>query len=93
MTTHHDYDADGTISDEMLDMQENERERDRLGQMVRDVWIAWAKEQPEPKASWLIPYNQLSEPDKEVDRRIGEKLFFEGYKKRFADQGYRAPEK
>lgn len=50
-------------------------ERDILGAKVREVWIAWAKEQPTPKASWLVPYAELSEPDKEVDRRIGETLF------------------
>jgi hypothetical protein len=31
MITHHDYDADGTIRDEMLDMQE----QDRKDEMVR----------------------------------------------------------
>lgn len=69
-----------TNETEMLDKQENDRERDRLGAIVREVWIAWAKEQPTPKPSWLVPYKQLSEPDKEVDRRIGERLFFDGSK-------------
>lgn len=49
--------------------------RELLGQLVRDEWIAWAKEQPNPKASWLVPWEKLSEPDKEVDRRIGERIF------------------
>jgi len=52
--------------------------RDLLGERVRQIWIAWAKEQPEPKASWLIPWTELSESDREVDRRIGEVLFGEG---------------
>lgn len=52
-----------------------EDQRDLLGKKVREVWIEWAKEQPNPKPSWLVPYIQLSEPDKEVDRRIGEALF------------------
>lgn len=50
-------------------------ERDMLGQHVRKVWVAWAREQPDPKPSWLLPWEQLSEPDREVDRRIGETLF------------------
>lgn len=50
-------------------------DREQLGQIVREVWIAWAKEQPAPKPSWLVPWESLSEPDKEVDRRIGERLF------------------
>ena len=40
------------------------------GKLVRNTWIAWAKEQPNPKPSWLVPWEELSEPDKEVDRRI-----------------------
>lgn len=53
-------------------------ERERLGKLVREVWMAWAKEQPNPKPSWLVPWEGLSEPDKEVDRRIGERLWQEG---------------
>ena len=45
--------------------------RDRLGRRVREIWIVWAREQPNPKASWLVPYDDLTEPEKEVDRRIG----------------------
>lgn len=40
------------------------------GKLVRDIWIKWAKEQPNPKPSWLVPWEKLSEPEKEVDRRI-----------------------
>lgn len=49
-------------------------DRDMLGRVVRDVWVAWAREQPNPKPSWLVEWDDLSEPDKEVDRRIGEAL-------------------
>lgn len=45
--------------------------RDALGRVVRRAWIVWALEQPDPKTSWLVPFDLLSEPDKEVDRRIG----------------------
>lgn len=50
-------------------------EREALGRFVREVWVEWAKDQPNPKPSWLVPWEQLSESDKEVDRRIGERLF------------------
>lgn len=53
--------------------------REVLGRMVREIWIEWAKEQPIVKPSWLVPFDDLSEPDKEVDRRIGERLFGFGY--------------
>ena len=49
--------------------------RDWLGSIVREVWDAWARQQPNPKPSWLTPWAKLSEPDKEVDRQIGETLF------------------
>jgi hypothetical protein len=47
-------------------------DRERLGRVVRVAWVAWAREQDNPKASWLEPWEQLSSPMKEVDRRIGE---------------------
>lgn len=52
--------------------------REELGRLVRSIWLEWAKEQPNPKPSWLLPWEELSEPEKEVDRRIGEKLFLLG---------------
>lgn len=45
--------------------------RETLGRIVRDAWIAWAKEQPETKDSWFSPWEELGEPFKEADRRIG----------------------
>jgi hypothetical protein len=47
-------------------------ERDALGRVVRGAWVAWAREQPDPRPSWLVPYDELPERDKEADRRIGE---------------------
>lgn len=61
-------------------------ERDDLGRIVRDEWMAWAREQPNPKPSWLVEWDRLSEPDREVDRRIGERLFAAG---RSAERGAR----
>ncbi len=48
--------------------------REQLGRLVREQWVRWATEHPEPKPSWLLSYEQLSESDKEADRRIGEEL-------------------
>jgi len=49
-------------------------DREALGRHVRTVWIEWAREQPNPKASWLQSWEQLTEPEREVDRRIGEAI-------------------
>ena len=49
-------------------------EREALGRRVRETWLAWAREQPSPKPSWLLPWEELSEPEREADRRIGEAL-------------------
>lgn len=51
--------------------------RDYLGRIVRQLWIQWAEMQSNPKPSWLVPYDQLSEADKEADRMIGCGLMFE----------------
>jgi len=53
-------------------------DRDSLGQMVREVWVAWANEQATPKPTWLVGWDDLPEPDREVDRRIGEALWLRG---------------
>lgn len=37
--------------------------------------MAWAREQPDPKPSWLLPWEELTEPEREVDRRIGHQLY------------------
>lgn len=52
--------------------------RDEFGRMVRDVWIRWARQQPKIKPSWLVPYDELPEADKEADRMIGETLWRRG---------------
>lgn len=49
-------------------------QREFLGRLVRQVWVEWAREQPDPKASWLQPWEALTEPEREVDRRIGERV-------------------
>ena len=48
------------------------RHRDILGRVVREAWVKWALTQPNPKPSWLLSYDQITESDKEADRQIGE---------------------
>lgn len=52
--------------------------RELVGRMVRQVWVQWASEQPDPKPSWLLPWEALDDGQREVDMRIGEKLFEAG---------------
>jgi hypothetical protein len=47
-------------------------DREQLGRLVRRVWVSWAREQPDPKPSWLLDWDDLDESLREVDRRIGE---------------------
>lgn len=54
-------------------------DRDDLGRKVREAWVHWARQQPNSKPSWLVPYDDLSEADKEADRQIGEALTAELY--------------
>lgn len=49
-------------------------DRETLGRFVREAWVRWARQQPHPKDSWVVPYDLLSEPDKEADRQIGEAI-------------------
>lgn len=48
--------------------------REQRGRRVREVWVRWAAEQPDPKSSWLTPWEDLDEGQREVDMRIGEAL-------------------
>jgi len=48
--------------------------REYLGRLVREVWVVWARDQDNPKPHHLLPWEELSESDREVDRRIGETL-------------------
>lgn len=46
--------------------------REAGGRIVREAWIRWARTHPDPKPSWLVPYDELSEHDREADRQIYE---------------------
>lgn len=49
-------------------------DREHLGRLVRDIWCQWAREQPagNRKPSWLTPWAELGDGQREVDMRIGE---------------------
>ena len=40
------------------------------GELVREVWVEWAREQPDAKPSWLVPWAELDAGQREVDARI-----------------------
>lgn len=61
-------------------MAEAEVTREWLGREVRRVWVGWAAQQPDPKPSWLQPYDELSPADQEADMRIGQVLFGIGWR-------------
>ena len=48
--------------------------REFLGRLVREVWVVWARDQDSPKPHHLLPWEEIAETDREVDRRIGETL-------------------
>ena len=79
--THVEYDGyDSDYTCEKYPQCVGETHRDPLGKKVRAIWIQWAHQQPvaATKPHWVTPYEELPEADKEVDRRIGERLFAEG---------------
>lgn len=57
--------------------------REQLGRYVRHIWMEWAREQADVQAgahaNWLTPWEQLGERDREVDMRIGERLYLSGF--------------
>lgn len=46
--------------------------RDELGKIVRDEWVKFARQDPKSPPHHLLPFEELDEKNKEVDRRIGE---------------------
>lgn len=67
------------LREDKTDKVEDEGNPEELGKLVREVWIEWAQKQPNCKDSWLVRWDGLSEPDKEVDRLIGSRLFAKGF--------------
>ena len=40
------------------------------GRLVRETWVRWAQRQPDTKPSWLVPWEDLGEDQREVDAEI-----------------------
>jgi len=49
-------------------------DREQRGRIVRRTWVEWALDQPNPKPSWLLPWEELDDGQREVDMRIGDEL-------------------
>jgi hypothetical protein len=74
----HDPRANATASgsskgEPMTDM------REPFGRRLREIWVKWASEQPDPKPSWLLPWDELDEGQREVDMRMGAALWHWGF--------------
>jgi hypothetical protein len=50
----------------------SDTDREKLGRLVRETWVTWAKRQRHPKPSWLIGWDYLDADQREVDMLIGE---------------------
>lgn len=46
--------------------------RNRLGQVVREAWTDWAREQPRHAGEQFPTWDEMDEADREGDRRIAE---------------------
>jgi hypothetical protein len=46
-------------------------DRETWGRLVRDLRLAWASEQDDPEPSWLLPWDELDDGQREADGRIG----------------------
>lgn len=48
-----------------------------LGRRVRELWVDWARRQPNPQPSWLVPWDELSVAGKEAAIATGRGMFIE----------------
>ena len=62
-------------------------DREALGRLVRQVWMDWAREQPDPKPSWLAGWDELDDGQREVDMRIGEAVAAAERERLYAELG------
>ena len=57
-------------------MDKSDPLRDQLGRLVRESWVRRCRSIGDTKPSHLVPYDELSEADRETDRVIGEDILF-----------------
>jgi len=48
---------------------------EELGKLVRSTWVNWAKSLPLAKQSWLTPWEELDDQQKEIDRLLGKTVW------------------
>jgi hypothetical protein len=46
-------------------------DREKLGRIVRATWVECATGQPDPKPSWLLPWEMLDEFQRDADCQMG----------------------
>lgn len=47
-------------------------DREQLGRLVRATFAKWAEGRPDARPSWTVPWEEMPEHEREVDRLIGE---------------------
>lgn len=47
-----------------------EPEVERVAREIRGAWVEWATRQPNPKPSWLVPWDRCDEQTKDADRYL-----------------------
>lgn len=57
---------------------------ERVAEEIRIAWVALARTQPNPKASWLVPWAECDETTKSADRAIAMRLLSRHYGRVFA---------
>jgi len=62
--------------DKLEDLIETKSEE--LGRLVREEWVAFAKEQPNPKPNHLVGWDELDPMNRAIDCRIGAALYLKG---------------
>lgn len=43
---------------------------ERVAEQIRVAWCEWARTQPNPKPSWLVPWAELDEQSRDADRHL-----------------------
>lgn len=63
---------------EALEVRLSDADRDRLGRLVRETWVRAAVGYNGGDSRRHLPWDELTEEEKEVGRQIGERLYLLG---------------